>query len=213
MLRIVFPSELKPMLKNLTPVTPRGEATRRKLLSAAEVEFGAKGFHSASVSSITTHAGVGQGTFYLYFHSKEEIFSNLVREIGNNLRQTIAKVETQPSERLDIERRSLEAFLTFAQEHPGLFRIVQEAQFVDDQAFRDYYERLAGAYCQALTHATARGEILPGDAEVRAWSLLGIGHFLGMRYCLWNRRMPESHVVDEAMQMIHYGIAPRAELH
>ena len=201
------------MLKELIPVTARGEATRRKLLAAAETEFGAKGFHHASVSSITGQAGVGQGTFYLYFRSKEEIFANLVREIGQNLRHTIARVERQLSDRMGIERRSLEAFLEFAQEHPGLFRIVQEAQFVDEHAFRDYYERLADGYGQALQGAAARGELLPGDAEVRAWSLLGIGHFLGMRYCLWDRRLPESHVVDEAMQLIGHGIAPRADLH
>ncbi|MDB5988440.1 MAG: TetR/AcrR family transcriptional regulator [Nevskia sp.] len=200
------------MLNYLIPVTARGEATRRKLLNAAETEFGAKGFHSASVSSITTQAGVGQGTFYLYFRSKEEIFANLVGEIGQHLRQTIARVEIQVSDRMDIERRSLEAFLGFAQEHPGLYRIVQEAQFVDEDAFRDFYERLADGYGQALHGAAARGEILPGDAEVRAWSLLGIGHFLGMRYCLWDGRLPEPRVVDEVMQLIGHGIAPRAEL-
>jgi len=53
------------MLKALVPATARGEATRRKLLAAAEIEFGARGFHAASVSSITTRADVGQGTFYL----------------------------------------------------------------------------------------------------------------------------------------------------
>ena len=66
----------------IIPATARGEATRRKLLDAAEKEFGGKGFHAASVSSITTRADVGQGTFYLYFHSKEEIFVTLVRDIG-----------------------------------------------------------------------------------------------------------------------------------
>jgi len=199
------------MLKELIPVTARGEATRRKLLNAAEAEFGAKGFHNASVSSITTQAGVGQGTFYLYFRSKEEIFANLVREIGQHLRQIIARVEIQLSE-LGIERRSLQAFLDFAHEHPGLYRIVQEAQFVDEVVFRDYYERLAEGYGQALQGAAARGEIAPGDAEVRAWSLLGIGHFLGMRYCLWDGRLPDPQVVDEVMQLIGHGIAPRGEM-
>ena len=43
------------------PLTARGEATRRRILNAAEIEFGEKGFHLASVSSITTRASVGQG--------------------------------------------------------------------------------------------------------------------------------------------------------
>ena len=46
-------------LAPLIPATARGEATRRKLINAAEDEFGSKGFHLASVSSVTQRAGVG----------------------------------------------------------------------------------------------------------------------------------------------------------
>jgi AcrR family transcriptional regulator len=36
-----------------TPKTARGKRTREKLLRAAEIEFGEKGFHEAAVSGIT----------------------------------------------------------------------------------------------------------------------------------------------------------------
>lgn len=198
-----------PMLKALVPATARGEATRRKLLSAAEAEFGAKGFHTASVSSITTRAGVGQGTFYLYFHTKEEIFTTLVREIGRALRAHTGQAVGRAGDRLDAERLGLEAFLEFALEHPGLYRIVQESQFVDEAVFRDYYERLAKGYSEDLSEAEQRGELRPGDAETRAWAIMGIGHFLGMRHCLWNGQLPGKKVVDEAMALIAGGIGPR----
>src|SRR5581483_7612448 len=102
----------------IVPATPRGEATRRKLLDAAETEFGDKGFHAASVSSITTRADVGQGTFYLYFHSKEEIFTTLVREIGHALRKHMAEAVGKAAPRMAAERAGLEAFLDFACKHP-----------------------------------------------------------------------------------------------
>jgi AcrR family transcriptional regulator len=46
----------------LTPVTARGEATRRKILDAAEEVFGEMGYYEASISEITRRAGVAQGT-------------------------------------------------------------------------------------------------------------------------------------------------------
>src|ERR1043166_1864284 len=129
------------------PATARGEATRGKLLEAAEAEFGGKGFHGASVSSITTRANIGQGTFYLYFRSKEEIFSVLVRELGHALRAHLAKdVAGDSRNRMQVERRGVEGFLHFTLEHTGVYRIVQEAQFVDEAAFRDYYQQLAQRY-------------------------------------------------------------------
>jgi hypothetical protein len=54
------------------PVTVRGEQTRRRLLEAAEEVFGELGFRRASIAEIVRRAGVAQGTFYLYFDSKEE---------------------------------------------------------------------------------------------------------------------------------------------
>ena len=197
------------MLKELVPVTARGEATRRKLLASAEIEIGEKGFHAASVSSITTRADVGQGTFYLYFHSKEEIFVTLVRDIGRTLRKHMALAVGTAKDRLHAERLGLDAFFQFAQAHPGLYRIVQESQFVDEPVFREYYERLAEGYSEDLREAAEIGDISPGDAEARAWAIMGIGHFIGMRWCLWQREVPSREMVDEVMNLIAHGIAPK----
>src|SRR6185503_20606417 len=95
------------------PVTARGEATRRRLLNAAEMEFGTRGYHGASVSSITQRADIAQGTFYLYFRSKEEMFLTLVRDIGHQLRAHTAQAIAGAKERLEAERLGLEAFLDF----------------------------------------------------------------------------------------------------
>src|SRR6478672_9570593 len=95
------------------PVTARGEATRRRLLNAAELEFGTKGYHGASVSSITQRADAAQGTFYLYFRSKEELFLTLVRDIGHQLRAHGAKAIAKAGNRLEAERLGMEAFLDF----------------------------------------------------------------------------------------------------
>lgn len=193
----------------IVPATARGIATRRKLMDAAEKEFGDKGYHAASVSSITTRADVGQGTFYLYFHSKEEIFTTLVREIGHALRKHTARAVAKARPRMAAERVGLEAFFEFAQQHPGLYRIVQEAQFVDEPIFREYYERLAQGYAEGLAEATGKGELAPGDADVRAWAIMGIGHFIGMRDCLWAGKVPDASTVDQIMQFISAGMAPQ----
>lgn len=199
-----------PSFRTLVPATARGEATRRKLMDAAIVEFGARGFHAASVSSITSRADVGQGTFYLYFHTKEEIFITLVRDIGRNLRLHVARAMTGAENRAQTERRALVALLSFMLDNPGYYRIVQESQFVDETVFREYYERFAKSYAQDLGEAIKRGELRPGDSETRAWSILGISQFLGMRHCLWGGAMPPDEVIDSALEMIESGIAPTA---
>ncbi|MBT8432726.1 MAG: TetR/AcrR family transcriptional regulator, partial [Altererythrobacter sp.] len=65
-----------------TPRTERGRKTLRKLLDAAADEFGERGFHEASISSITRRAGVALGSFYTYFDSKEALFQALVADMS-----------------------------------------------------------------------------------------------------------------------------------
>jgi AcrR family transcriptional regulator len=191
------------------PVTARGEATRRRLLNAAEGEFGTRGYHGASVSSITQRAEIAQGTFYLYFRSKEEMFLTLVRDIGHQLRAHSAQAIAKASNRMEAERLGLEAFMQFTTKHRGLYRIVQESQFVDPQVFREYYEKLAEGYAAALDKAARNGEVTKGDAATRAWSIMGIGHFLGMRWCLWQKQAPPPEILDEVMGFIAKGMGPR----
>jgi len=193
------------------PSTARGEATRRRLLDAAEIEFGEKGFHNASVAGITQAAGVGLGTFYLYFQTKEDIFRELVRHMGRALRHALSTAIAGVAPRMRAERVGLEAFLRFVTEHRNLYRVVQESLFVDEAIYREYYEAFAAAYVAALGKAQRSGEVTSGDLEARAWAIMGLGHFLGLRYCLWEDRGPPKSLMDGVMDFIAHGMATREQ--
>ena len=54
------------------------ERRRKELLDAATRVFAKKGYWNASITDIIKAAGVARGTFYLYFESKQEIFTAIV---------------------------------------------------------------------------------------------------------------------------------------
>jgi AcrR family transcriptional regulator len=182
----------------LVPVTPRGEATRRRILDAAEAVFGAKGYHAASVTEITQRAQVAQGTFYLYFHSKREIFLKLVEDLGIRLRTSMSAATRKSGNRLDKERDGFEGFFAFALAHRQLYRIVQEADRLDQPTFQEYYAQLARPYARGLRRAMEAGEIREMDPEALAYALIGIGHFLALRWLVWPNdeegRLRQDHV-------------------
>ena len=188
------------------PKTARGRRTREKLLEAAEIEFGERGYHEAAISSITQRAGVALGTFYVYFESKEEIFRALVSYMGHLTRAWIAERVAGASDRLTAERQGLEAFIEFVRQHRDLYRIVSEAQFVAEDAFRRYYETFADAYRQNLEAAAARGEIRPGNQEIRTWALIGMNVFLGMRFAAWDDSVPAADVADTIAELVTHGL-------
>ena len=180
--------------------------TRRRLLDAAEKVFGEAGFHAAAISQITQTAGVAQGTFYVHFTSKEELFTQLVADISRSLRHEMTRAASGASDRLAAERAGLVTFFDYTQRHPGLYRIVQEAQFVDPPSYRRYYQRLADGYARALAKAADAGEIAPGDSAARAWALMGVGHFLGLYHCQWQGTVPGAATLDAAMDFIAHGL-------
>lgn len=194
----------------LTPKTSRGERTRQRILDAAERDIGSRGFSDASISTITQEAKVAQGTFYLYFRSKEDVLRELVLRMGRRLRRHLTLATNGLSDRLAIEKRGLHAFLSFVRDNPNLYRVVAESQFVDEDAHRRYYHDFANGYRQLLEEAARVGQISQGDAEVRAWALMGISDFLGRRYALWDRETPIETVVEAAFAFLAHGLTPGA---
>jgi AcrR family transcriptional regulator len=193
------------------PKTKRGERTRQKILDAAEREIGRKGFAEASISTIPSEAAVGQGTFYLYFRSKEDVLRELVLRMGRRLRRHLTLAIADAPSRLEAERRGLRAFLEFVRANPDLYRVVAESQFVDPAIFRRYYEEFAASYRTGLLAAEANGEIRPGDAEVRAWALMGISDMVGRRFALWDDKVPLKRVAEAAYELIADGLKSRAD--
>ena len=132
--------------RSLAPSTPRGEATRQRVLEAAEEVFGAKGYHGASVTEITRAAGVAQGTFYLYFRGKKEIFLDLVDGLSERLIAVSREAAASAPDYLERQRRGYAAFNEFARSHRHIYRIIQECDRVDPMTYRRFYTRLAEAY-------------------------------------------------------------------
>ncbi len=118
------------------PRTERGRRTLRKLLDAAAIEFGERGFHDASISGITRRAGTALGSFYTYFDSKEEIFQALVRYMSEQLRDHVTPLVQAAPDEIAAERVGLESFLRFVREHKEIYRIIDEAEFVDYASYR-----------------------------------------------------------------------------
>jgi len=175
------------------PRTARGEKTLRKILDAAREEFGSRGFSDSSIVGITSRAKVALGTFYTYFDSKDALFAALVRDMSARVREAVAPAMEGASDALDTEARALAAYLRFVAGHKEVYRIIDEAEFVDPEGFRLHYESTAERIAARLAAGSARGDLSEADPlalEVRAWAVMGINVFLGLRFGVWGNEDP-----------------------
>lgn len=193
---------------NKVPRTERGRQTLRKLLDAAAIEFGEKGFHEASIIGITGRAKTALGTFYTYFDSKDEIFRALVTDLSDRVRSTVGAALTGRADggALETEREALAAFLRFAGEHKEIYRIIDEAEFVDPASYRSHYESTARRIFERLQAGGRSGELRTDLQEAHAWAIMGMNVFLGLRYSIWSEELPADQVAEVARSILRDGI-------
>jgi AcrR family transcriptional regulator len=185
------------------PISTRGLKTRRRLLDAAEAVFGELGFPEASVVKVAEAAGVATGTFYLYFDSKRTIFVELMMDLNSRIRRAMSEGAAKGSTRLESELLGFQAYFRFTEEHPALYRIIRQSEFVAPETLRYHYARVAQGYVAALNAAMETGEIGTVDPEVTAYALMGLGELVGMRWILWGDGEPmPARVTDELARIV-----------
>mgnify|MGYP001795659856 FL=1 len=192
------------------PRTERGRKTLRKLLDASAIEFGEKGFHEASVSSITRRAGVALGSFYTYFESKDALFRALVLDMSENVRISARAAISDGMGALEVERAALNAFLDFASEHKEVYRIIDEAEFVDPQSYRSHYETIAARIEERLKAGAQVDEFRDDLDEVEAWAVMGMNVFIGLRYAIWAKdedSLSHEDIAERVSRLLQRGVA------
>ena len=88
---------------SLTRRTRAGDATRERILAAAERLFAAEGFDRVTMPDIAKASGITAGAIYKHFASKAELFFNVVRRAvdqapvapGASLPETVASYTTR----------------------------------------------------------------------------------------------------------------------
>jgi AcrR family transcriptional regulator len=191
------------------PATSRGQRTRQRLLDAAEDIFGKKGYENASVYEITQKAGVAQGTFYIYFPDKKSIFTELVKELNHLVRRDLAIATEGITDRIEAERVGFKAFFNFIMKRPNLYRIIRQAEFIDAEIYKWHYDRFSKGYSRHLSSAVKKKQVRDLDLDTLAYCFMGFSEFLGMRWCLWEKKMPPPKVLDTLAKLVSDGIAER----
>ena len=108
-----------------------------------------------------------------------------------------------------IERAALAAFLRFAAEHKEVYRIIDEAEFVDPASYRQHYETIAARIADRLRAGGAAGEFRDGLGELEAWALMGMNVFVGLRYVVWGADLEQEAVAAGVNRLLAEGVGRR----
>jgi len=121
---------------------PSQQARREAILAAALELFDERGFHGSAVPAIAERAGVGAGTLYRNFASKEELVNVLFRQWKLRFAEPLLSSWPTPVSPRQRMASLWRYFCEFAREHPralGFLELHYHGDYLDAQsvALRD----------------------------------------------------------------------------
>lgn len=173
-------------------LTARRARTRASLVKAARILFERRGYLDTNVSDIAHRAGCAHGTFYTYFSSKEEIFSEVIQTILADFKR-ISAAEPHVPDPTDVGaliERAIRGYLRAYAANAGMMAVLEQVatfnprlaeirrqtrRFWVDQvtiAIRDMQQR--GQVHESIDPgyaATALGSMI--DRSAYLWNVLG----------------------------------------
>lgn len=158
-------------------VTRDKDATRQRLLDAAEQVFAAKGYHGAVVDDIIRASDSSKGGFYFHFPNKQGIFLALIDALVPKLAAAVDHAiagEADPIAQMDAALRTV--LETFSR-HRRLSKILLVEAVGLGHGFDEKLMRTRGYFATMiqgyLDRAVAAGAIARMDTETVAWAWFG----------------------------------------
>lgn len=185
-----------------------------ELKQAAIQVFAARGYHAAKVSDIVAHAGVAQGTFYLYFKSKQAIFGELLSDYLDLL-TTAAAVDFNGINELDdlrdvFVRVGMQLVDVFVNNQELTRIFFTEALAVDPEfnAMIDaFYARLVAMIRMVNEFGFTAGYYRSMDFTVLAHAVVGMTERVATQYIVREGLDPagREQVVGEVIDLVLFG--------
>ena len=190
--------------------------SRAAILDAAKRLFMQDSYRGISMRQIAEAVGVTKAALYYHFQDKEDLFVAIVEQYllqmaalidqvtasggqGGTVREQVSdlvhRILAQPPEQRSIIRLASQEIGNISPPNRARFLTMYHGQFV-------------GRIAALLQEGMARGELVPVDADVATWSLLG------MMYPYFHptpptQTAPTAALADQLLQIYFEGMTPR----
>jgi AcrR family transcriptional regulator len=151
-----------------------------EILVAALDVFAESGFAAAKLTEIARRAGVSKAALYLYFETKEDLFRAVARGlVAPNQTAMAAALEATEAPFAELAPALLSGAAELLSDGSALAivrMVIAESRNFPDLARiwrEDVVEQMLALVAGLIVRAQAKGEVIPGDPRLYAFSLMG----------------------------------------
>jgi AcrR family transcriptional regulator len=173
-------------------------ARKKLILDCALAVFREKGFAGATIADIAARANIAQGTIYLYFKSKADLYFSLTKPALENLSEQLKRIAENKLDEPDIKiRKLMYAVYEFYIQDTDAYNLITRYKAAENQNLfpkerLKFFEQLMRSNLKQMEIAIEEGirkgllrKIDPYTGAVVFWS-----SFIGIIQFQENRTMP-----------------------
>ncbi len=198
-----------------TPAESLSTGRREEILDAAALLFARHGYAETDTQLLADKLGVGKGTLYRYFPSKEALFLAAVDRVMCDLCRTIDASISAIADPLDQIAEAIRAYLAYCADHPECVELLMQerAQFKDRKkpTYFEHREANVERWRSLYRGLIADGRIraMPVERITDVMSDLVYGTMF-TNYFTGPRKPPEAQARD-ILDVVFHGILTDAE--
>lgn len=188
----------------------RDDNKRKHVTAVAAKLFASEPFHKVRLDDVAAAAGVGKGTLYVYFDSKEDLYFSIIydgfTEMIDRLKGPLSDSAAPAVGRIRTVVREL---VRFAYQHPPMFELMRTQGICKDPADWDSKRNELGALIEkTLRDGIERGEICDPHPELTATY---IPNLVRAALMFGPEGLTEQTLVDHVTSTLENGICRRKE--
>ncbi len=181
-----------------------------QILSAAVQLFAEQGFRCTEVQQIADLAGLGKGTVYRFYPTKDELFQAAVDDVLQRLTARVDEAVRSVEDPLEHLRAGFKAYMAFFQAHPEAIELFvhESAEFrrVGQPRYFAYSDMRRQAWIDIYQQLIDSGRCRVSDPQqmLDVVGNLAYGSVLVNRISGRNESLDE--ISDRLLDMIFYGV-------
>ena len=194
------------------PKSLKAQRTRQKILEAARAVFAERGFAKASAEEISTRAGVGYGTFYLYFTDKRQALHTILAEVDDKLYQ-LGQLESEKP-RLGLGalapiKVTIAGFFDSFKAYADVLKICHELSATDPD-FKNQHDkvraRLVNRIKEHLLKGLELGNARSVDPEIASIAIAGLIETIAIEWFFNNYPWDREKVINTIAKLYYSAI-------
>ena len=154
------------------------EKKRKHICEVAARLFASRPFHEVRLEDVASEAGVGKGTLYVYFQSKEDLYASIIFDgfsaLVDRLRE---QIESDDRSSVENIRRIVRGLVAFAVSNPHINELMRNAvkcNQIKSPEFDAKRDELAKLIEQTIRRGVRRGEIHDPHPQITALLIPGM---------------------------------------